>query len=142
MGKLDGRVAVITGGARGQGRSHARTLAAEGADIAFCDLPAQIANLPYETATEADMAETVSIVEGLDRRCIGMQGDARDPKDMEALLTKAATEFGKVDILVVNHGIATYHEVKDMADEVWQDVIDVNLTGAFNAVRAALPFMF
>lgn len=141
MGTLDGRVAVITGGARGQGRSHARMMAAEGAEIVFCDLPAPITTLPYDTATQADLEATVAIVEALDRRCVAVKADVRDPAQMNELMATAMTEFGRIDILVVNHGICSYYEIKDMPDQAWQDMVDVNLTGSFNAVRAVLPYM-
>lgn len=141
MGILEGRVAVITGGARGQGRSHALALAREGADIAFCDLPEEVRTLPYATASESDMADTMDMVEDLGRRCVARQADARDPAQMAMVMETAAEKLGKIDILVVNHGICSYFELKDMPDDAWQDMIDVNLTGTFNAVRAVLPYM-
>jgi SDR family mycofactocin-dependent oxidoreductase len=140
-GKLDGRVAIITGGARGQGRSHARVLAREGADIVLADVPAPTATIAYPTGTAEELAETVSLVEDLGRRCISVETDVRDPEQVRGLVEAAISEFGKVDILVANHGICSYAELKDMADDVWQDVIDVNLTGSFNVARAVVPFM-
>ena len=141
MGRLDGKTVVITGGARGQGRSHARLLASEGANIVICDVPAPIETLPYATATESDLAETVTIVEELDRRCVAVKADMRDPAQVANVMDTAVSEFGQIDILVVNHGICSYYEIKDMPDQAWQDMIDVNLTGSFNAVRAVLPHM-
>ncbi len=141
MGKLDGRVAIITGGARGQGRSHALALAREGAEIVVCDVPAPITTIPYPTATEEELAETVSLVEDLDRRCVGIKADVRDPEQVRSVVEGAISEFGKIDILVSNHGICSYYEIKDMADDVWQDMIDVNLTGSFNVARAVVPHM-
>ena len=85
MGKLDGKVAVITGGARGQGRAHALTLAREGADIVVCDIAAQIDTVPYPMATPADLEETVRLVEDLDRRCVAVQADVRDGAQMQAV---------------------------------------------------------
>ncbi|ACZ40273.1 mycofactocin-coupled SDR family oxidoreductase [Sphaerobacter thermophilus] len=141
MGKLDGKVAVITGGARGQGRSHAVTLAREGADIVICDIAAQIDTVPYPMATPADMEETVRLVEDLDRRCVAVQADVRDGAQMQAVVDRVLSEFGKVDILLANAGISSTSTVVDMTDEQWRDMIDTNLTGVFNSIRAVLPHM-
>lgn len=141
MGKLNGKVALITGGARGQGRSHARTLAREGADIVFCDVPGDITTIPYPTASEADLKETVGQVEALDRRCLGLKADVRDPDQVTGVVDSALDQFGQIDILIVNHGICSYFEISDMPDDAWQDMVDVNLTGSFNAARAVLPHM-
>jgi len=141
MGRLDGKVAVITGGARGQGRSHAVTLAREGADIVICDIAAQIDTVPYPMATPADMEETVRLVEDLDRRCVAVQADVRDGAQMQAVVDRVLSEFGKVDILLANAGISSTSTVVDMTDEQWRDMIDTNLTGVFNSIRAVLPHM-
>ena len=141
MGKLDGKVAVITGGARGQGRSHAVTLAREGADIVICDIASQIDTVPYPMATSADMEETVRLVEDLDRRCVAVQADVRDGAQMQAVVDRVLSEFGKVDILLANAGISSTSTVVDMTDEQWRDMIDTNLTGVFNSIRAVLPHM-
>nr|PZN59555.1 MAG: SDR family mycofactocin-dependent oxidoreductase [Sphaerobacter thermophilus] len=141
MGKLDGKVAIITGGARGQGRSHAVTLAREGADIVICDIASQIDTVPYPMATSADMEETVRLVEDLDRRCVAVQADVRDGAQMQAVVDRVLSEFGKVDILLANAGISSTSTVVDMTDEQWRDMIDTNLTGVFNSIRAVLPHM-
>ena len=141
MGKLDGKVAIITGGARGQGRSHAVTLAREGADIVICDIASQIDTVPYPMATSADMEETVRLVEDLDRRCVAVQADVRDGAQMQAVVDRVLSEFGKVDILLANAGISSTSTVVDMTDEQWRDMIDTNLTGGFNSIRAVLPHM-
>ena len=141
MGKLDGKVAVITGGARGQGRAHALTLAREGADIVICDIAAQIDTVPYPMATPADMEETVRLVEDLDRRCVAVQADVRDGAQMQAVAERAMSEFGRIDILLANAGISSTSTVVDMTDEQWRDMIDTNLTGVFNSIRAVLPHM-
>ncbi|MDI3340450.1 MAG: mycofactocin-coupled SDR family oxidoreductase [Sphaerobacter sp.] len=141
MGKLDGKVAVITGGARGQGRSHALTLAREGADIVICDIAAQIDTVPYPMATEAQLQETVRLVEDLDRRCVAVRADVRDLGQMEAVAERAMSEFGRIDILLANAGIFSFGAVVEMSAQTWQDMIDTNLTGVFNAMRAVLPHM-
>ena len=141
MGKLDGRVALITGGARGQGLSHALTLAREGADIVLLDVPGPLPSVPYATAGEADLESAVSAVEELDRPCVGVKGDARDPEQVARAVDTAIERFGKLDIVLCNHGIASFHEITDMSDAVWQEMIDVNLTGPFNVARAVIPHM-
>ena len=141
MGKLDGRVALITGGARGQGRSHALTLAREGADIVICDIAAQIDTVPYPMGTKEQLDETVSLVEDLDRRCVAVQADVRDGAQMKAVVDRALSEFGKIDILLANAGIFSFGTIAEMSDQMWADMIDTNLTGVFNSIRAVLPHM-
>src|SRR5262245_2696060 len=141
MGSLDGRVALVTGAGRGQGRSHALALAAEGADIVVCDIAADIATVPYPLATKAGLDETVALVRDLGRRCVGLVADMRSTAEVAAVVDRAIAEFGKIDILVANHGVISYAPVDTTTDEMWQDVLDTNLTGAFKAVRAVLPHM-
>jgi SDR family mycofactocin-dependent oxidoreductase len=141
MGRLDGKVAVITGGARGQGRSHALTLAREGANIVICDLAAQMETVPYPMGTDADMAETVRMVEDLDRRCVAVKADVRDPEQMKGVAEKALAEFGKIDILLANAGIFSGVTAVEMSVQTWQEMIDVNLSGVFYSIRAVLPHM-
>jgi SDR family mycofactocin-dependent oxidoreductase len=139
MGKLDGKVAFITGAARGQGRSHAVRLAADGADIIAVDICRQIGSVPYPMATPDDLAETVKQVEGLDRRIFAQQADVRDEAGLKAAFDAGVAELGPVDIVLANAGIAplAVHETHD----AWQDVVDVNLTGVFNTVETAIPSM-
>jgi SDR family mycofactocin-dependent oxidoreductase len=139
MGKLEGKVAFITGAARGQGRSHAARLAAEGADIIAVDICGQIDSVPYPMATPDDLAETVKEVEGLDRRIFARQADVRDEAGLKAAFDAGVAELGPVDIVLANAGIAplSLHE----EHSAWQDVIDVNLTGVFNTVETAIPSM-
>src|SRR5277367_4729263 len=126
MGKLDGKVAFITGAARGQGRSHAVRLAQEGADIIAVDICAQIDTVGYPMAEPADLDQTVKEVEAQDRRIIATQTDVRD---VEAL--------GPVQIVLANAGIGPGSPVP--GDQDWQDAIDVNLTGVWNTGRVAIP---
>ena len=138
-GKLEGKVAFITGAARGQGRSHAIRLAREGADIIAVDLCGQIDTVPYPMATPADLAETVKEVEALDRRILAREADVRDEAGLRAAFEAGVAELGPVDIVLANAGIApmSLHETHG----AWQDVIDVNLTGVFNTVETAIPSM-
>jgi SDR family mycofactocin-dependent oxidoreductase len=139
MGKLEGKVAFITGAARGQGRSHAVRLAQEGADIIASDICAQVATVAYPMATPEDLAETVRDVEALDRRIVAQQADVRDPAALKAVFDAGVAQLGPVDIVVANAGIApmSMHEQY----EAWQDVIDINLTGVFNTVETIVPSM-
>jgi SDR family mycofactocin-dependent oxidoreductase len=139
MGKLDGKVAFITGAARGQGRSHAVRLAQEGADIIAVDICRQIDSVPYPMASPDDLAETVKQVEGLDRRIVAQQADVRDEAGLKAAFDAGVAELGPVGIVLANAGIAPL-AVRETHD-AWQDVVDVNLTGVFNTVETAIPSM-
>lgn len=141
MQELAGQVAFITGGARGQGRSHAVTLASAGADIVLVDNLEDNPSVPVPMATPADMAETQRLVEELDRRCLTIKADVRDVDQLIAAADQTVAEFGKIDILLANAGIMSYQPIAEMTAEVWQETIDVNLTGVFNAFRAVLPHM-
>jgi SDR family mycofactocin-dependent oxidoreductase len=141
MGKLDGRVALVTGGARGQGRSHALAMAAEGADIVACDIAADVPVIGYPMATEVQLAETVKLVESYDRRALGLQADARDTAQVQAAVDRAMNEFGRIDILIANHGIVDFATVENTTDESWNTIVDTNLTGVFKSIRAVLPHM-
>jgi SDR family mycofactocin-dependent oxidoreductase len=139
MGKLEGKVAFITGAARGQGRSHAIRLAQEGANIIAVDICAQIDTVPYPMATPEDLAETSLEVEALDRRIVAQQADVRDEAGLKAAFDAGVAELGPVDIVLANAGIAPM-SLRETHDD-WQDVIDVNLTGVFNTVETAIPSM-
>jgi SDR family mycofactocin-dependent oxidoreductase len=141
MGKFDGKVVLITGGARGQGRSHALKFAGEGADVAFCDIAAQIETVPYGMSKESDLADTVKMVEDLDRRCVGVRADVRDRDQVDEFVTRARSELGRVDFLLANAGIFSFSTVAEMSDTAWNDMIGTNLTGVFHAIRAVLPIM-
>jgi len=101
---LDGKVALITGGSRGQGRAHAVTSAREGADIIIVDIADQMSTVPYKMATQADLDETVSQVEALDRRILAIRADVRDQGQLDAAVAQGIAEFGKIDILIANAG--------------------------------------
>ncbi|MBW0100541.1 mycofactocin-coupled SDR family oxidoreductase, partial [Pseudonocardia sp. KRD-184] len=141
MGKFDGKVVLITGGARGQGRSHAVAFAREGADIAFCDIAAQLDSVPYPMSRPEDLDETVRQVEDLDRRCVAVTADVRDAAQVQDFVDRARTDLGRVDVLLANAGVFTFSTIAEMSDDVWKEMIDVNLTGVFHAMRAVLPAM-
>jgi SDR family mycofactocin-dependent oxidoreductase len=139
MGKLEGKVAFVTGAARGQGRSHAIRLAQEGADIIAVDICRQIDTVPYPMSTPEDLAETVKEVESLDRRILAREADVRDEAELQSAFHAGVAELGPVDIVVANAGIGAMSLHEDPG--AWQDVIDVNLTGVFNTVETAIPSM-
>src|ERR1700744_2128299 len=129
MGKLDGKVALITGGARGQGRSHAVTFAREGADIVVCDLVSQIDTVPYQMSHPDDQKETVRLVEEHDQRCLAIPADVRDPEQGTAVEDQAIAEFGRIAILLANAGIAAPVPLVDISDDQWTDMVDTDLGG-------------
>jgi SDR family mycofactocin-dependent oxidoreductase len=141
MGRFDGKTVLVTGGARGQGRSHALAFAREGADIVITDIAQQVASVPYKMSSVSDLGETAAQVEALDQRCLAVQADARDTEATSAAVDQAVGRFGKIDILIVNHGLLSLSPVADMSDEMWDDVIGTDLTGVFKSVRAVLPHM-
>ncbi len=141
MGRFDGKVVLVTGGARGQGRSHALAFAKEGAEIVVTDIAKQVETVPYSMSSESDLAETVAQVEALDRRCLSFVADARDTAATNAAVEGAISEFGHIDILVANHGLLSLSPVADMSDAMWDDVISSDLTGVFKSIRAVIPHM-
>ncbi|KUI29483.1 3-ketoacyl-ACP reductase [Mycobacterium sp. IS-1742] len=141
MGALDGRVALITGGARGQGRAHAATLAREGADIVVCDIAGAVEDVDYPPASAADLDETAEMVRGLGRRCLAATVDVRDHASMLTLAERAVEAFGRIDVAVANAGIASSAPIASMSERCWRTMLDVNLTGVFNTFRAVLPHM-
>jgi SDR family mycofactocin-dependent oxidoreductase len=140
-GRVEGKVALVTGAARGQGRSHALRLAQEGADIIAVDLCADVASAPYDGATEADLAETVKQVEELDRRVLSRVADVRDLRALEATVADGLSEFGHLDVVVANAGIGSFAPAWEITVDSWQEMIDINLTGVWKTTRAAIPAM-
>jgi SDR family mycofactocin-dependent oxidoreductase len=140
-GQFAGRVAVITGGARGQGRSHAIELARQGADVALIDRCADLGTVPYPLASPGDLAETVRLVEAEGARCVAARGDVRDLDGMIAFVDGVVEELGSVDILVANAGVSTMGSVFELDAVGWSETLDTNLTGVFNTLRAAAPHM-
>ena len=136
-GPLKGRVALITGAARGQGRAHAVRLASDGANIIAVDLCDQIASVPYALASPEDLAATVKLVEDTGARIVAKQADVRDRESLSAAVKAGIDELGRLDIVVANAGIAPMQS----GDDGWRDVIDVNLTGVYHTIKAAIPTM-
>jgi SDR family mycofactocin-dependent oxidoreductase len=140
-GRVAGKVAFITGAARGQGRSHAIRLAEEGADIIAVDICEDIASVGYGLATEADLAETVKAVEALDRRIFARKADVRDASALKAAVDAGVAELGKLDIVSANAGICTVQTWDEVTPAVWQDTLDTNLTGVWNTMVVAAPHL-
>ncbi|BDZ52136.1 putative short-chain dehydrogenase/reductase [Frondihabitans sucicola] len=141
MGMLEGKVALITGGSRGQGRAHAVRSAQEGADIVILDIADQIASVDYTMGRQEDLDETVRQVEALDRRIIAIKGDVRKQSDLDGAVERGVAEFGKIDILIANAGIWTQAPFWELSEESWDDMIAVNLTGVWKAAKAVAPHM-
>ncbi|WP_328354995.1 mycofactocin-coupled SDR family oxidoreductase [Mycobacterium sp. NBC_00419] len=138
MGALDGKVAVITGAARGQGRSHAVALAREGAAVIAIDICAQIPSVEYPMATPDDLAETVAQVHGVGGRIIAAQADVRDLDALRTVIADAESHLGSVDIVIANAGIAPVGLPGQDSVTQFNDVIDVNLRGVYNTVKATV----
>jgi len=141
MGEVEGRVALVTGAARGQGRAHAIALANEGADLIVTDLCADIGTVPYPLGTAAELAETVSLVEATGQRCLSMSADIRDTAGIGLVVEAGIEAFGQIDICVANAGVTGYGKFHELDDDTWNDMIDVDLTGTFKTIRAVLPHM-
>lgn len=144
MGSLDGKVAFITGAARGQGRSHAVRLAADGADIIGVDICADIASNGYPMGSRDELDETVALVEANGGKMLGSVADVRDFAALKAALDAGVEHFGRLDIVCANAGIAAmaFRELTDDEDlQMWTDVLDVNLVGSFHTAKAAIPHL-
>ena len=141
MGRLDGKVAFITGAARGQGRSHALRLAQEGADIIAIDIEGQITSVPYPMSTPDDMAETVRQIEALDRRIIATKADVRDFDAVKAALDDGVAQLGKLDIVSANAGIFSFGTMEELTETEWDELQDVNLKGVWHTAKAAIPHL-
>jgi SDR family mycofactocin-dependent oxidoreductase len=141
MGMLDGKVALITGGSRGQGRAHALTCAREGADVIIVDIADQLSTVPYAMARQDDLDETAKQVEALDRRILALKGDVRDQGQLDAAVAQGIAEFGQIDILIANAGIWTMAPFWELTEDQWEEMIGVNLTGVWKSAKAVAPHM-
>ena len=140
-GRVNGKVAFITGAARGQGRSHALRLAEEGADIIAVDALQNHDFLPYDMATPGDLTQTAKLVEALDRRIVARQADVRIPGQLQAVLADGVSELGRLDIVCANAGVCTTQSWDEVTPEVWQGTLDINLSGVWNTIVAATPHL-
>jgi SDR family mycofactocin-dependent oxidoreductase len=141
MARLEGKVAFITGAARGQGRAHAIRFAEEGADVIAVDALVDVASIGYPMATRDDLDETVRQVEAHGRRIVAAQADVRDGPGLQKVLDDAVAALGRLDVVVANAGVASFAQAEDISDAMWDDMIDINLSGVFRTVRAAIPHL-
>jgi SDR family mycofactocin-dependent oxidoreductase len=139
--RFAGKVAFITGAARGQGRSEAVLFASQGADIIALDICETLPSTPYPGATEPDLAETVRQVEATGRKIIATKTDVRDFAALDAALSAGIETFGRLDYVIANAGICSTAMSWEISPETWQEVLDVNLTGVWNTARAAIPHL-
>jgi (+)-trans-carveol dehydrogenase/(-)-trans-carveol dehydrogenase len=141
-GRVEGKVAFITGAARGQGRSHAIRLAEEGADIIAVDICEDVEGVPYPGPTEDDLAQTVKEVEALDRRIVATKADVRDYDALKGALDAGVAELGRLDIVSANAGIGLSPATsQDISESVWRTMLDINLTGVWHTTKAATPHL-
>jgi (+)-trans-carveol dehydrogenase len=138
LGRVEGKIAFITGAARGQGRSHALRLAEEGADVIALDICRDLRTVPYPLGTRDELEETAAGVIGLGRRVVLIEADVRDLDTLTAELDEATQRLGGLDIVCANAGIGTFIPIDRMRAEHWELMIDVNLTGVWNTVKASI----
>jgi SDR family mycofactocin-dependent oxidoreductase len=141
-GPLDGRVAFITGAARGQGRAHAIRLAKEGADIIAIDICGPVSDsVTYPLGTSEELADTVREVEATGRKVLAREVDIRDLTALQKVVADGIEQFGRLDIVVANAGVLSWGRIFEMSEEQWDTVIDINLNGTWKTIRAAVPAM-
>jgi SDR family mycofactocin-dependent oxidoreductase len=141
MGRLNGKVALVTGAARGQGRNHAVRLAREGADIIAIDVPAAYQTLEYTMSTADDLAAAARAVEVEDRRVVARQADIRDDEAVAAAVAEGVNELGRLDIVVANAGVCALHTWDEVTPALWREIVETNLTGTWNTVAASVPHL-
>jgi SDR family mycofactocin-dependent oxidoreductase len=139
--RFEGKAALITGAARGQGRSHALALAREGANLAICDIVRDIATVPYGLSAQSDLDETVSLCEREGAKVVVDRVDVRNYGEVKAFADRAIAELGQIHVLIPNAGIFTFGTLTEMSEEQFGDMIDVNLKGVWHAVKAVVPHM-
>jgi SDR family mycofactocin-dependent oxidoreductase len=141
MDRVTGKVAFITGAARGMGRSHAVRLAEEGADILAVDLVQPIESVSYPLPAGEDLAETAALVEKTGQRIVARQADVRSQEDLDRAVAEGLEAFGHIDIVCANAGIASFGATWELPERTWQEMIDINLSGAWHTAKAAVPAM-
>ncbi|WP_224390027.1 mycofactocin-coupled SDR family oxidoreductase [Pseudonocardia sp. ICBG1293] len=140
-GRLSGKVAFVTGAARGQGRAHAVRFAEEGASVVVVDHAAPIDSVPYALAGPEDLEETARLVEKHGHGVLGVRADVRDLAALESARDAALHRFGHIDVVVAHAGVGSFGPAWELTEQQWQDVVDVNLTGTWKTVRAVVPSM-
>jgi len=140
-GRVAGKVAFVTGAARGQGQAHAIRLAEEGADIIAVDICGPIEGVGYQPSTPDDLAATVKLVEETGRRIVASEADVRDYAALEKAIADGVTQLGRLDIVAANAGIATFGPAISIHEASWQTMLDINLTGVWHTVKAAIPHL-
>jgi SDR family mycofactocin-dependent oxidoreductase len=139
-GRFTGKVALVTGAARGQGRAHALRLARDGADVLALDIAGPLpAGVPYDPATPEDLAETAKLVEAEDRRILTHQGDVRHLEDLKAFVERGVADLGRLDLVVANAGICIPQAWDEITPQTFRDTIDINVVGVWNTVMASAP---
>ena len=139
---LEGRVALVTGAARGQGRAHAVRLAGDGADIIAIDVCKPVSDsITYPMPTSEDLAETVRLVEATGRKVLAREVDIRDLAAQQQVVADGVEQFGRLDVVVANAGVLSWGRIWEMSEEQWDTVVDVNLNGTWRTIRAAVPAM-
>jgi len=136
VGRMEDKVAFVTGGARGQGRAIAVRLGGEGAEVVICDIARSIAGLEYSLARDEDVQETISLVEAAGSRCHATVADVRDQAALDRAVAEAIEVFGRLDVVVANAGIIDYKPFWEITDEEWETVVGVNLTGVWHTAKA------
>lgn len=139
--KLSGKVAIVTGGARGNGFAAARCMAEEGADIVIADICADMKTIPYKMSTPEVMNGAVEAIRALGRKAIGVRCDVRNGESVKAMVDTALKEFGHIDILVNNAGNSSMMAIADMPEETWDEVLDTHLKGTYLCCHYVLPIM-
>ena len=138
-GRVAGAVALVTGAARGQGRSHAVRLAEEGADVILVDVCADLPEVPYPLGTEADLAETAAMVRAAGGRATATIADVRDGTALRAAVDAGVEELGRLDVVCANAGVNAPGPTHELSEEAWQCVLDVDLSGTWRTVAACIP---
>jgi SDR family mycofactocin-dependent oxidoreductase len=141
-GRVEGKVAFVSGAARGQGRSHAVRLAQEGADIIAIDICQPIDNVPYPASTPDDLAKTAELVKNHGRRIVAAQADVRDYDTLKSALDSGVEQLGRLDVIVANAGIGNGgNRLDKLPDNLWRDMIDINLSSVWHTVKAGVPHL-
>jgi NAD(P)-dependent dehydrogenase (short-subunit alcohol dehydrogenase family) len=138
---FSGKVVLVTGGARGQGRAHALGFAAAGADVTVCDIAADKQEVPYALADAAELEAVGEEVRGLGRRCLAIACDVSEEEQVEAMVAATLEEFGHIDVLINNAGVISVHDIASMSYAAWRAVLDTNLGGAFLCSKYVAPGM-